>query len=212
VSVLEWLERKLAAGDWTLGQVAVRGHFELCHTADLGRKDLQIYREPEKALEIARFDAAGRYRPLKTAPTLQRGWKLVLASAEDVRTALDFLYPAMLGIRVAHERGTARPVHFRETAARQSGMYAVVRKIPDEAADELIGRFCPSETGCLKTILWRIDANRPVTTLPPDKFDPACAQTATGTNAPPGAVPLLCLEPCNLLVAAARRVIRQTRP
>ena len=77
------------------------------------------------------------------------------------------------------------------------------RKITDEAADQLIGRFCRSDTGCLRTILWRIHESRPVTSLPAGKFDPD-----QGDQEGP-CVPILCFEACNLLVAQARTVVKQ---
>jgi hypothetical protein len=68
----------------------------------------------------------------------------------------------------------------------------------------MVGAFCRSDSGCLRTILWRIDAARPVTTLPPGKFDPQADQLGrSGT-----CVPFLCAEPCNLLVAQARAVVK----
>ena len=79
-------------------------------------------------------------------------------------------------------------------------MYAVTRKITDDQADEMIGNFCRSDGGCLKTILWKIDENRAVTSLPREKFDPAQGQ--------PARIPMLCHEACNLLVAEARRVVK----
>jgi hypothetical protein len=44
----------------------------------------------------------------------------------------------------------------------------------------------------------------PSTKLPPQKFDPAFDQTGRGERA----LPLLCQEACNLLVAAARAKVK----
>ena len=46
--------------------------FVLCHRDDVGRNDLRDG-EIDRAFEIAKFDDAGNYRPLKTAPNLQHG-------------------------------------------------------------------------------------------------------------------------------------------
>jgi hypothetical protein len=83
-------------------------------------------------------------------------------------------------------------------------MYRVTRKITDEAADRLVGTFCRSGSGCLRTILWRIDAARPVTTLPAGKFDPETDQLGRAG----ACMPILCAEACNLLVAQARAVVK----
>ncbi|MDP9290914.1 MAG: hypothetical protein M3O82_00960 [Verrucomicrobiota bacterium] len=201
------LERWLDAGRDRIGQIAIRrdgDRFSLFHRDDVGRADLKIYTLPNGALEIARYNEAGKYRPLKSAPDLRRGWRLELAGVEEVRLALDFFYPAMLGTLLAWENRSLAPVHFRATANRQSGMYAIVKRIGDSQADELIGNFCTSHGGCLKTILWKIDSTRAISTLPETKFDPAVDQTGGGARV----IPLLCNEACNLLVAAARTVVK----
>ena len=86
-----------------------------------------------------------------------------------------------------------------ESLARQTGMYRVTQNISDPQADALIGRFCEPARGCLKRILWQIAPNVPITTLPPEKFP---------STASPQEWPLLCHEPCNLLVAEARKVVK----
>ena len=194
----------LANGRHRIGEVSIHGRFELTHHADVERHDLQLFNTPLAAREIAMFDDAGNFRPLKSAPTLRRGWKLVLRDVQELRAALDFFHPAMLGVLDAHERGNLVAVNLRETLNRQSGMYAVTKKISDSAAGELIGNFCRSNGGCLKTILWKIDSSSPITSLPASKFDPAANQL--GDDVP--AIPMLCHEACNLLVAEARKKVR----
>ena len=73
-------------------------------------------------------------------------------------------------------------------------------------AQEMIGGFCTSRGGCLKTILWPLAPGLPVTSLPPEKFDATVNQD--GSNEP--CIPLLCAEACNLLVARAREVVKQS--
>jgi sirohydrochlorin cobaltochelatase len=198
-ALAEWI----AAGGRQIGEVLIEAGdagFELRHYADRARADLVLHERADAARAIATFDEAGRFRPLKTAPNLRRGWRVRLGSSSELREALDHLYPAMIGVWLSHQRCELQAVDLRETLARQTGMYRVTQKITDSQADELIGRFCRSEDGCLKHILWRIDTDRPVTTLPPDKLRPAVAG---------GFLPLLCHEACNLLVAQAREVVKK---
>src|SRR5207302_4567700 len=117
------------AGVRQIGEIVNRGQFELMHYADAERADLQLFNNVNDAREIAKCDEAGNFRPLKTAPNLRRGWKLMLREVREVREALDFFYPAMLGVLHAHERRVLAPVDLRETLNRQSGMYAVTKKI-----------------------------------------------------------------------------------
>lgn len=182
------------------------GGFDLRHRDDGERGDLIQHTEAVAAVEIARFDAEGKYRPLKTAPSLRRGWRLVLGCSDEVRLALDYFYPARIAAFLAHERGALRVTPLRETLARQTGMYRVAMRISDAEADELVGGLCRSEGGCLRTILWRRDAaGAPASTLlPAAKFDPGHDQTGRGEPT----LPLLCQEACNLLVAAARHMAK----
>lgn len=195
---------------WRIGEIVLTrgagGGFDLRHRDDGERGDLIQHTEVVAAVEIARFDAAGKYRPLKTAPSLRRGWQLVLSSPADVRLALDYFYPGRIAAFLAHERGALRVTPLRETLARQTGMYRVAMRISDAEANELVGGLCRSEGGCLRTILWRRDAaGAPASTLlPAAKFDPGYDQTGHGEST----LPLLCQEACNLLVAAARSVAK----
>jgi sirohydrochlorin cobaltochelatase len=193
----------LAAGETRMGELAIQGRYELRHHLDCAAEGLAVHSAPEAAYEIALYDKAGNYRPLKTAPTLRRGWRLVLETIEQLHEALDFFYPAMLAARLAFEQGRLGVTPLRETLNRQSGMYAITKKISDSHADRLIGAFCRSDGGCLKTIMWAIAPGVPVTSLPAEKFKPG----ANGAS-----IPLLCAEPCNLFVAAAREAVKKEGP
>jgi hypothetical protein len=206
------LGRWLAPGSRQMGEILVRvngSSHELRHVADVGRDDLVRSRVAEEARKIALSASNGEYRPLKTAPNLRRGWCLDLETLAEVRRALDYFYPAMLGVLLDFERGELQPTFLRETLGRQTGMYAVTRKLGDDAAQSLIGSFCRSDGGCLKTILWRISPELEVRSLPPGKFDPA-RQQALPDLAP--ALPMLCQEACNLLVAKAREAVKLAAP
>ena len=189
--------------------------YELRHRADADKpaEALTRYDDPEAAAGLAINDDAGTYRPLKTAPNLRRGWRLVVADAAGLRLAMEGFYPGRAGAwRSFRRREEAlKTTSLRETLNRQTGMYRVTGKLTAEQADALVGRFCRSDGGCLRTILWRRDPAGTVasTLLPPEKFDPAQDQTGRGE---PGVVPLLCQEACNLLVAEARKVVKGEVP
>ena len=213
------LAQERALGDWLakglrcIGQVAIEcrgdGTFSLTHRDDTARDDLTKLGGPDSAIELARFDDAGNYRPLKTAPSLRHGWKLTVRTLPELWLALEAFYPGRLAAFFAFEDGKLFTTPFRETLERQSGMYRVAAQIDQAQADELIGSFCRSDGGCLRTILWTRDHDRtvPSTKLPPEKFDPGHDQTGAGAPV----IPLLCQESCNLLVAEARRVVQENR-
>ena len=185
-SLTQTLARWLAQGRTRIGQIAIRetaGGWELRHVEDIARGDLAAHEGASAARHLANLDDAGAYRSLKTAPNLRHGWRLVLRDAGEVRRALDYFYPSMTGVWFSHTLGELWPVAFRETLARQTGMYRITQKITDEQARAMIDSFC---AGCLKCRLWD-------------------AQTVSESA---GAIPLLCQEACNLLVAEARKVVK----
>jgi sirohydrochlorin cobaltochelatase len=183
-----------------------KGGFVLIHRDDEQEPDLQSFSSPEDAIEIARYDDRGNYRPLKTAPSLRHGWRLQLADLGELRIALDHLYPGRLAVFAAWKTSRLITTQLRETLDRQTGMYRVAAKISDEQLDLLVANFCQSNGGCLRTILWKRDASGAVasTRLPKDKFDPAHDQSGRNEKM----IPLLCQEACNLLVAECRKVVK----
>jgi sirohydrochlorin cobaltochelatase len=213
-SVEAFLTRALAEGPFRCGEILIAplpgSGGELRHHRDAGRPpaELATFQNPEEAAEISRYTDAGEYRPLKTAPNLRRGWRLLAANPAALRLALDLLYPGRLGAYLAFGSGRLRMTNLRETLGRQTGLYRVTQKLTDSQADALVGRFCRSDGGCLRTILWRRDAagTIPSPELPPAKYDPQSDQCEVDVSIP--WIPLLCQEACNLLVAEARRVVK----
>jgi len=197
------------------GQLMVRkatgGAFVVSHRDDASLHQLQTYRHPEDASEIAKYDDAGDYRALKTAPNLRHGWRLELATVEGLRRALDYFYPGRLAVFLAWKKGHLKTTSLRDTLDRQSGMYRVAAKISDPQLNNLVAKFCRSDGGCLRTILWKRDRNGVIasTKLPKEKFDPGVDQIVTRPDSSiPATVPLLCQETCNLLIAECRKVVK----
>jgi sirohydrochlorin cobaltochelatase len=203
------------------GQILIQktdgSSFVLVHREEAFLDKLQTYRNAEDAIEIAKYDDKGNYRPLKTAPDLRHGWRLELAGIQALRRALNYFYPGRLAIFEAWKTGDIQTTPLRETLSRQSGMYRVAAKISDEQANNVVADFCQSNSGCLRTILWDRDGKGLMasTKLPKEKFDPGVDQAnisvlsksaTAGTAA--GAIPLLCQEACNLLVNECRRVVK----
>ena len=202
------LESLLAKKSSRIGQLEISasaGGFVVCNRDDVGRDDVTP-RKIEEAFEIAKFDDSGNYRPLKTAPNLQHGWKIFINNAAALQQTIDAFYPGRLAVLHALESGELVTTPLREALARQSGMYRVASKISDQQIDDLVGNFCRSDAGCLRTILWKRDDKGmvPSTQLPSEKFDPVHDQTGRNQKC----VPLVCQEACNLLVAACREKVK----
>ncbi len=175
----------------SFGQVWIRRRgrgFELRHVADrecdpaalrlLGENDIR---------PLAQFTARGAFRPLKSAPNLQRGWQATPRDEETLGAALNQLYPGALADWFAAQAPRPPVTSYREFTGRQTGMYRITTRLDDAAAGAVI-RACCHEDFCLKRRLWTVDG------LPPD---------------PPGAKSALpCLEPCAILLEFARKTAR----
>ena len=205
---------------FVFGQILVNplpdGRFRLCHREDGGkRSECEVFGTPEAALDIARTDDSGNYRPLKTAPDLRHGWQLDVDGVTELESALEHFYPGRLAMLEAYGSGRLKTTPLRETLGRQTGMYRVAANISDSQLDCLIADFCRSDSGCLRTVLWKRDAagTVPSNLLPPEKFDVSYDQALTGGADPSASinVPLLCQESCNLLVNECRRVVKGER-
>ncbi len=199
----------LAAGSCEMGEVLIEetdAHYLLRHREDTGRNGLRVFLSADDAMALARFDDAGKYRALKTAPNLGHGWELRLATFEEVRRAIDYFYPGRLAAWTAFAANRLVTTSLRETLNRQSGMYRAAARISDKRSSEVVASVCRSDKGCLRTILWARDESgeRPTRDLPSEKFDASHAGMPTGA-----VIPLLCQEPCNLLVAACREAVRK---
>ena len=86
--------------------VRLEGGFVLSHRDDAGRSDLREH-EIDDAFDIARFDDAGNYRPLKTAPTLRHGWKIFARDLWQLEQVIDTIYPGRLAMLARVQIGRA---------------------------------------------------------------------------------------------------------
>jgi sirohydrochlorin cobaltochelatase len=201
------LRRLIQAGYRAIGElefVEAPTGYRLYHRTD--RNSLakaRIFRSPEDAREVAKYDRTAKYRPLKGAPNLPSGWVLELQNLDALKRALDYFYPGAVGTWQAFREANAAAMSLRQTLNRQTGLYRIAQKISTGQAENLVRKFCSSDGRCLRTILWGIEPDQRSAFLPPPKSDPSVDQTGEGRKV----IPYLCLEGCNMLVAAARRVV-----
>ena len=170
----------------TLGDHGHR-HYEIRHADDAGVEptDLNAYHDPVDARELSTYDDRGRYRPLRTAPSLASGWLFPDLDGHDAVETLDTIYPASIANWNLEREGELDVTHWRETADRQTGIYGVVEELPPEAV-EWMAESCCVDSQCLKRREWEYDDGHEL-------------EADGGTGAFP------CREPCSLVVAAARR-------
>ena len=187
-----WLNFFVSArwGEVTVAQILVKrtpGGFELRHIDDAKEEvgKLKAMR-PIDARKIANFNAAGEYRPLKSTPDLPRGWMIRANSPPELEEALNHFYPNVLADRFALNQKPPPITGYREFTARQTGMYRITTFLSDADLGRVISGLCA--TKCLKQRLWTSGA---IPTDPPEKKS---------------AIP--CLEPCAILLEAARKEVR----
>lgn len=161
--------------------------YDLWHVddADTPLSSLEVYDEPRQAREIATADDDGRYRPLKTAPTLASGWAFTGLSGTELVDAVEFFYPATVANWHREREGELDIDHWVDTAERQSGIYDIVDELPREAL-EWMTEACCVDSQCLRRREWEYSADEDIDVDGGDGIFP-------------------CREPCSLVIAAARK-------
>jgi hypothetical protein len=165
------------------------GHrsYELRHEndADADPEELESHTDPLDARTLTTHDARGRYRPLKTAPSLVDGWRFADLAPRDCVTAVEYVYPATIANWHREREGTLDITHYRECAQRQTGIYDMIEGLKPDAVDWM-AQACCDDSQCLKRREWQYDEDHEL--------------DADGGD---GVFP--CREPCSLVVAAARK-------
>jgi hypothetical protein len=162
--------------------------YELRQVADrsAAAEDLRLVQLPDLR-SLAQFTAEGNFRPLKPAPNLQGGWRVLLANDEQLEMALSLLYPAAVADWFAAQAEPPPVTSFRDFTNRQTGMYRITTSLSDEQAAQVVRAGCHKRF-CLKRRLWTV------------------GHLEADVPAEKSLIP--CLEPCALLLEFARSVMR----
>lgn len=217
MTLAQRLAQAIAGGIHRIGQIEIRtalaGHaYVLAHAgdADLMERDafggLTPHAGPAAARELGLYGDDGSYRFVKAQTNLIRGWVLTLESIDELRLALDYFYPAALGVWIAQQDETLEVQNLRDKLARQTGMYRHAAGISDAGAQKLVREVCGPAHQCAKRILWQLDEHT--------RLEDSVASRYNGI---PGdvpaaeAIPLLCREACNHMVAQCRLVAKDEK-
>ena len=162
--------------------------FALRHVADRDAEPESLRPLPlDEARALAQTTVAGAFRPLRSAPTLRAGWRLLATGEAALGRALEQLYPGAVADWFAAQAPRPPVTDYREFTGRQSGMYRITTMLTDTQA-ALVTRACCHSTQCLKRRLWTVPG------LAPD--------VAVEKSLIP------CLEPCAVLLEFARKAMR----
>ena len=165
--------------------------YTLCHEddADADTAALDVHTDPLEARELVKHDDRGRYRPLKTAPTLPTGWAFLDLDGRALARTVDIVYPATVANWHLERQGDLDISNWRETMERQTGIYGVVETWDRGEGHEhvdWVAEACCADSQCLKRREWEYDDD-----------------TEIAVDGGDGAFP--CREPCSLVIAAARQ-------
>ena len=165
--------------------------YHVRHVDDAGTDaaELERYEDPLDARTLAKHDDDGRYRPLKTAPTLQTGWHYPDLGPTDAVEVVEFVYPATIANWYQEREGELDVTHWHETVERQTGIYGVIETWDRQDGHDHVDRVaeaCCADSQCLKRREWEYDED-----------------TDLDVGGGDGTFP--CREPCSLVVAAARQ-------
>ena len=164
------------------------GTFTLRHLADrdLPSAELKTVSIPDLR-KLAMFNAAGQFRPLRSAPDLSRGWIFTCNPAAELWRALQELYPGSIPDWFAAQSATPPVTNYRDFTNRQTGMYRISQLLTDDQAAAAI-RACCHPRFCLKHRRWSVQG-----------LEPDSAETKSS---------IPCLEPCAVLLELARKTAR----
>jgi sirohydrochlorin cobaltochelatase len=173
------------------GQVLIRRRekgFELRHADDRQSdpKNLRALEIPDLR-PLAQFTSRVAFRPLKAAPNLPSGWRLLAADDAALGESLDKLYPGAVPDWFAAQSPQPPVTSYRQFTARQSGMYRLTTHLDDALAGAMVRACCHADF-CMKRRLWTVGSLAP---------DPASAKSV-----------IPCLEPCAILLEFARKIAR----
>ncbi len=140
---------------------------------------------------LVTYDADGRYRPFRGATTLRDGWVLDGLDGSGVVRAVATVYPAAIEHWAREREGRLDVTHFRETAARQTGIYDVVSELDGDDLRATVEACCGA---CAKRRAWEED----------DANDVPADDESTDE--------IPCRAPCSFFVAAAREIVADEQP
>jgi sirohydrochlorin cobaltochelatase len=205
MKLLTHLRNWLDHGGGRIGEICIfqqETGFRLRHEkdADMPASALKKFSGPQHSLEIAKLDAAGEFRPLKSAPTLKTGWELHLSDLEALLLALDGFYPAGIANWARYQETGQGPIPLRAYLGRQTGMYRVTQLAQEPEAEAMIAEHCHAGK-CTRRMLWGWEDQSCWPGLPKEKCAPAQDFSQTW--------PLVCLHACPLLVGAIRGAVKE---
>ena len=182
--------------------------FLLCHRDDYkavkeGQQEtLSGFREAREARELSTHAVDGTYRFTKGELNLKSGWFFSLMTVDELCQALNYFYPASVGLWFAQTDKDLRVLNLRDKLNRQTGMYRNAKNVSDAGCQSLVQSLCGPANNCVKKILWQVDEEVPLNKSEASEF-PGLLEDAHFVGGK--AIPMVCQEACNFFVANAAK-------
>ncbi|MDZ7688828.1 MAG: DR2241 family protein [Halobacteriales archaeon] len=187
-----WVDEAETRRSW--GELAVTARedgYDVRHEGDVRvpAEELETYDDPSDALNIAKFDDEGEYRPMRGETTLPTGWVFTSLDADALVEVVRRVYPASVENAYLEKEGALDVTHWEETSERQTGRYADVDELTGDALRTATEAFCASR--CVKRRVW-------------EESESETIDSPTEGDFP-------CREACSLFVSGAREFVKQER-
>ncbi len=163
--------------------------FEFRHLEDEKRAESELETVLlDQAQFYLSFNDQGAFRPIKGAPDMRHGWRLLAKNAHELELALQAVYPGLIADYYAvHQMDPIPVTSYDEFAGRQTGMYRNAKNLKGDRAAQAVQTAC-GPSFCMKRRYW---------TVPGLDTDSAEVKSE---------VP--CLEPCAVMLEWGRKVVR----
>jgi hypothetical protein len=162
--------------------------WELRHVADgLAPESTLRQIAVEELRKLAQNTGAGAFRPLKGAPTLVSGWRVVASDAAALERSLEQLYPGSLADWAWVRAGNRLETTWESQVGRQTGIFRGLKKLAPEVVGDVVRAGCAAEF-CGKRRRW--------------------TTSVLGEDPEGSKTDLPCLEPCAVLMELGRRAGR----
>ncbi len=111
----------------------------------------QLIDNPTALRERLSLTANGNFRALRTGTDLPRGWCVEANNFEALLAVLETIYPTAW-IDYVQQQSQSLPIQTMEqVAARQTGIYRLVSKLPSERLPDIVAAHCGS---CVRHPTW----------------------------------------------------------
>ena len=141
------------------------------------------------------------FRPLPTSSDLPGGWHVELEHPAQAHAVIETIYPGLVADWAAQKQGTFAAESLADTAARQSGMFKDIHKLPSDVIEKAVEKVCGR---CIRQPIWWDADSEPL--HPHPKSLPQNEGGTLTAQKKPMAEEISCKSACNIWLSTARQM------